>query len=155
MDQARPAIAPNGIAHTKRTIFSRETAVGIKVKAQPEVVWGLLTEAATFPEWNSTIVSLEGQIQLDETIQLKSTLDEGRVFSIKILEFDPHRRMVWGDRQGKRVFELIEEDGGTTFTMRERMGGPLFPLFARMIPPFDQAFEDFAADLKRAAEARK
>lgn len=155
MDQASSAIAANGKARTKRTTFSRETAVAIKIKAQPTVIWDLLTEAASFPKWNSTIVSLEGQIRLGQTIQLKSTLDESRVFSIKILEFDPPRRMVWGDRQGKRVFELVEEDGGTTFTMRERMGGPLFPLFARMIPPFDQAFEDFAADLKRAAEARK
>jgi hypothetical protein len=32
------------------------------------------------------------------------------------------------------------------------MGGLLFPLFSRMIPPFDEAFEQFTADLKIEAE---
>jgi hypothetical protein len=36
--------------------------------------------------------------------------------------------------------------------MSEKIGGPLFPLFARMIPPFDESFNQFAADLKKAAE---
>jgi hypothetical protein len=36
--------------------------------------------------------------------------------------------------------------------MTERIGGPLFPLFAGMIPSFDESFETFAADLKREAE---
>ncbi|MBL8958389.1 MAG: SRPBCC domain-containing protein, partial [Gemmatimonadetes bacterium] len=41
-----------------------------------------------------------------------------------------------------------------TVTMHEKIGGPIFPLFARMIPSFDAAFDQFAADLKRAAESR-
>jgi hypothetical protein len=36
--------------------------------------------------------------------------------------------------------------------MAEKIGGPLFPLFAGMIPPFDQSFEKFTADLKKEAE---
>ena len=36
--------------------------------------------------------------------------------------------------------------------MRENIGGPMFPLFAGMIPSFDEFFEQFAADLKKAAE---
>jgi hypothetical protein len=37
--------------------------------------------------------------------------------------------------------------------MSERIGGPLFPLFASYIPPFDESFERFAADLKKEAES--
>jgi hypothetical protein len=36
--------------------------------------------------------------------------------------------------------------------MTEEMGGPLIPLFSKYIPPFDESFEKFAADLKREAE---
>ena len=36
--------------------------------------------------------------------------------------------------------------------MVEKIGGPLFPLFAKMIPPFDGAFEQYAKDLKHEAE---
>lgn len=37
--------------------------------------------------------------------------------------------------------------------MREKIGGFMFPMYAKMIPPFDDAFEQFAADLKREAAA--
>jgi hypothetical protein len=36
--------------------------------------------------------------------------------------------------------------------MTERVGGPLFPLFAGMIPSFDESFDRFTADLKKEAE---
>ena len=35
----------------------------------------------------------------------------------------------------------------------ERIGGPFYPFVARMIPPLEDNFERFTADLKRAAEA--
>jgi hypothetical protein len=38
--------------------------------------------------------------------------------------------------------------------MTEKIGGPLFPLFAKMIPPFDDSFEKFASDLKQEAEKK-
>jgi hypothetical protein len=45
-----------------------------------------------------------------------------------------------------------EVDSKTFFTMTERIGGPLFPLFAKYIPSFDESFEQFAADLKKESE---
>jgi hypothetical protein len=55
---------------------------------------------------------------------------------------------------GTRVYTLTETNGGQTiFEMNERIGGPIFPLFAGKIPSFDASFEQFAADLKAAAEA--
>lgn len=38
--------------------------------------------------------------------------------------------------------------------MKEKIGGPLFPLFAKMIPPFNESFEKFANDLKKEAEKK-
>jgi len=37
--------------------------------------------------------------------------------------------------------------------MTEKIGGLLFPVYGRFIPPFDDAFEQFAADLKKEAES--
>lgn len=54
---------------------------------------------------------------------------------------------------GNRVYTL--KDIGTNltnFTMTEKIGGPLFPLFGKMIPPFDETFEQYAIDLKNEAE---
>ena len=36
--------------------------------------------------------------------------------------------------------------------MTEKIGGFMFPLYGKYIPPFDESFEQFASDLKREAE---
>ena len=141
-----------GKAVTVRSTFSRETSVGVVIEADASIVWALLTRASDFPRWNSTVVSITGEIKQGETIELKSTLDEKRTFKLKIKEFVPEKRLVWGDAMGNRVFSLEKTGSGVRFTMSEKIGGPLFPLFAGMIPSFDESFERFASDLKREAE---
>lgn len=142
----------NGKATTSKTTFSRETSVSVNIEADAAILWALLTNAADFPRWNSTVISISGNIQNGETIELKSTLDEKRTFKLKIKEFVPNQRLVWGDPMGSRVYSLEKAGKGTQFTMSEKIGGPLFPLFANMIPSFDESFEQFAADLKKEAE---
>lgn len=145
----------NGKAQTVKTTFSRETCVNIDVNAKPVVLWNLLTNASDFPLWNSTIVSIEGEIKPNETIKLKSTLDEKRVFKLKIKEFEPEKRLAWGDFQGTRTFILSDKGNGVVnFSMNEKIGGILFPLFSKFIPPFDESFEQFAKDLKKEAESQ-
>ncbi len=60
--------------------------------------------------------------------------------------------MVWGDGKGKRVYTITKKGNGVTFTMTEKIGGLLFPMYAMYIPPFDELFEQFAADLKKESE---
>jgi uncharacterized protein YndB with AHSA1/START domain len=143
-----------GKAKTTKTTFSRETSVSTTIEADPAIVWALLTHASDFPRWNSTVTSIKGDIREGETIELKSTLDEKRTFKLKIREFVPDKRLVWGDSQGSRAYTIDPANGGgVLFRMSEKIGGPLFPLFAGYIPPFDESFERFAADLKKEAES--
>lgn len=147
------AIAQSGKATTVKTTFSRETSVSIDIKADPAIIWALLTKASDYPRWNSTVTSIEGNIALGQTIKLKSILDAKRVFKLKVKEFEPEKRLVWGDGQGNRIYTLTKnENGMVTFSMNEKIGGVMFPMYASYIPPFDQSFEQFAADLKKEAE---
>ena len=139
-------------AVTARTMFSRETTVGVEIEAEASIVWALLTRAADYPRWNFTVISIKGDIREGETIELKSTLDEKRTFKLKVKEFSPEKRLVWGDAMGNRVYALEKAGSKVRFTMTEKIGGPLFPLFAEMIPAFDESFETFAADIKKEAE---
>ena len=142
-----------GKANTVRKTFSRETSVSINIMADPGIVWALLTNASDYPRWNSTVVSIKGEIRQGGNIELKSTLDEKRTFKLKIKEFEPEKRLVWGDAMGNRIYSITKKDANVRFEMAEKIGGPLFPLFAGYIPPFDESFERFAADLKKEAEA--
>ena len=146
-------MAQNGKATTVKTTFSRETAVSIEIKAEPAIVWALLTKASDYPRWNSTVTSIEGTIALGEKIKLKSTLDAKRTFKLQVKEFDVEKKLAWGDGQGNRVYTITKNGNGTvTFTMTEKIGGLMFPMYAKMIPSFDQSFEQFASDLKKESE---
>jgi uncharacterized protein YndB with AHSA1/START domain len=151
--QANPN-SRDGKATTTRKTFSRETSVSTTIQANPAIIWALLTHAADFPRWNSTVTSMTGEIREGGTVELKSILDDKRTFKLKIKEFVPEKRLAWGDAMGTRVYTLTQGNGGNTiFTMTEKIGGPLFPLFASAIPSFDEVFERYAADLKKEAES--
>lgn len=146
-------MAQDGKSQTIKTTFHRETSVSIEIKADPTIVWALLTNASDYPRWNSTVTSIEGNIAPGEKIRLKSTLDAKRTFKLKVKEFDPEKKLAWGDGQGNRTYTLSKNANGTlTFSMTEKIGGVMFQMYAKMIPPFDESFERFAADLKKEAE---
>ena len=146
------SMAQSGEATTVKKTFSRTTTVSVQIKADASIVWTLLTNANDFSRWNSTVISIDGEIQEGEKIKLKSTLDPSRTFKLKVREMTANRKMIWGDAMGKRTYLLEASAGGLTFTMTEKIGSFLFPLFAGKIPSFDESFEQFAADLKKEAE---
>lgn len=151
--------AQNGTASTDKKAFSRTTSINISINADRAIIWSLMTNASDFPRWNSTIISLEGEIKKGEKIKLKSTVDSTRTFKIKVKKVDAEEKMVWASGaapffRGVRTFTLTDNpNGSVTFTMRERMAGIMFPMASKNIPSFDESFEQFAKDLKSEAES--
>lgn len=147
------ALAQDGKATTIKKTFSRSTGIEQTIQADPEIIWALLTNASDFPRWNSTLISIDGDIAEGEKIKLKAHLAPERTFKIKIKEMDKPNRMVWGDAMGTRVFTIEKtENGGSRFAMNEKIGGLIFPLFSNKIPSFDATFEQYVRDLKKEAE---
>ena len=142
----------NQKAHTIKKLFSRETTVSTLINAEPEKIWNILVDVGSYKNWNSTIISIEGEIKEGGEIKIVPAINPNRTFKLKIKAFEPYTKMVSGDAMGSRTFLLEKVSGGTQFTMTEKIGGPLFPLFAKMIPPFDDAFDAYARDLKAEAE---
>ena len=145
--------ASDGVAWTTRTMFGQSTRILQHIDADAATVWRLLTTAAEYPRWNSTVVSLDGPIALGATIKLVSTLDRSRTFSLKVKETEPNARLTFASAMLHRTCSLSGDAAGTRVEIIERIGGPFYPFVARMIPPLEDNFERFTADLKRAAEA--
>ena len=145
-------MSQNGKAITEKKTFSRTTKISQFINAEPSKVWGLISNSSEFERWNSTIISLQGKIEMGQKITLVSHLDPNRTFILKVKEVQPNKKLVWGDTMGERIYLLEKKEGGTIFTMQEKIGGLMFPLFARLIPSFDESFERFVADLKNEAE---
>jgi hypothetical protein len=131
------------------------------IRARPETIWALLTDAAGYPQWNSTVERIDGRIAADGKITVHAKSASGRAFPLRVTEFVSMRRMTWaggmplGLFTGTRNFVLTPTaSGDVTFAMDETYRGPLAPLITRSIPNLQPAFDTFAADLKRRAEAQ-
>lgn len=134
-------------------------AATTSIRATPERIWSILTDAPRYPAWNPTVDKVDGRIALGERIALHVKLSSGRAFPVTVSAFDPPRRMVWrggmplGLFVGERVFDLTPRtDGVVDFSMREQFTGLLAPLIGRTLPDMQPAFDEFAAALKREAE---
>jgi hypothetical protein len=144
-------------AKTEST-FRMTCAIACTMKATPERVWALLTDAAAFPRWNSTVSRIRGTIAPGEKLELEVPAAPGRTFKPRVTRFEPARAMEWSDGfapmfKGVRTFTLTPHaDGSTTFAMREELTGLMLPMIKGSLPDFAPAFEAYAADLKREAE---
>jgi hypothetical protein len=149
----------NGKARKESSTFRMECAVAVNVKAAPKAIWDLLTHAADFPRWNTTVKSLEGTIALGEKLSVRATVAPDRTFKPVVTELEPEKRMVWSDGaapmfKGVRTFTLQpRDDGSTDFSMIEVFSGVMLPMIKGSLPDFGPPFEQYAADLKRAAES--
>jgi hypothetical protein len=137
----------------------RSFATSITILARLETVWALLTDAAGYPQWNSTVEKIDGRIAARGTVTVYAKASPGPAFPLKITEFAPPRRMVWtggmplGLFTGTRSFTLTAAaDGTLQFAMAETYRGLLAPLITRSIPNLQPSFDMFANDLKRRAE---
>ena len=103
-------------------------AASIMIRARPEGVWALLTDAAGYPQWNSTVERIEGRIAPGETMMVYAKATPGRAFPLRVSAFVPAQRMVWSGGMPLGLFTGTRD----------------FPL--------TPAFDMFAAGLKRRAE---
>lgn len=146
-------------AQRQKSAFAMQYSVSVDIMASPATVWGYLTDAANYPNWNSTVSKVEGDITLHESIKVFAKISPDRAFPVKVAVLEPHKKMVWqggmplGLFRGVRTFTLQGgANGGTTLHMKEDFSGLMLPLIAMSMPDLRPAFEDFAKDLKQAAE---
>lgn len=148
---------PSSPATRTETTFRLQYEVSRDIAAPPARVWQLLTDAAGFPRWNSTVTTLDGPIAPGQKLALQVPLSPGRTFTPRVTEWTPEARMVWSDGmapmfRGTRTFTLTPTSAGVEFRMSEEFTGIFLPMIKGSLPDFRAAFDTWAADLQRAAE---
>ncbi len=134
----------------------------IEIDAPATVVWDVLTDVGSWPEWDPYCdgVETKGPLALGRKLKAFSKLSPGRGFSVKVTELELGHRMVWtggmplGLFKGQRTYALTPLGGGTYFEMSEVFTGPMLKLIAKSIPDMTEAFDAFAGGLKARAEVR-
>jgi hypothetical protein len=144
---------------SSRSTFRLRHMVSAEIQAPPENIWTILTRADRMVEWNSTLTSIEGDIELGGTVRMQVPEAPGRTFTVKVTRFIPDEEMVWREGNpafflGVRTYSLTPNPDrtATRFRMTEEFTGVLLPLIARRLPDFGPIFERYAADLKVEAE---
>lgn len=131
-----------------------------RIDAPPERVWGLLTDAPSYRDWNRAVVRIDGTIAAGNTISLVSIANPKRTFKLQITEVTRPNRLVWSDGMplglftGERTLLVQPREGVTHFEMTEEYTGLLSGLFTKAIPDLTESFNVFADSLKTAAEAK-
>jgi hypothetical protein len=131
---------------------------GSTIAAEPDAVWAILTDAPCYSEWDSGVVRLEGTIAPGAKLKVTSEVNPKRAYPVKVTRFEPGRAMAWsggiplGLMTGVRTFSLAPQAGGTRFTLREELSGPMLPLIWRSMPDMQPSFDKFAVGLKQRAE---
>ena len=138
--------------------FAMSNGVAVTINAPASKVWDILTNAADYANWNSTVVYIKGNIRYDEEIVLKAKIAPEREFEIEVSTFEKPSKMVWEDGnfmfRGVRTFTLTAvEPNKTRFRMVEEFSGLMLPMIKGSLPDFGPAFEQFALDLKKKAES--
>jgi hypothetical protein len=129
------------------------------IDASPERVWDVLADSSSWPDWDSGVVRVEGELRVGNRVKVVSELNPKRAYPVKVVELEPARGMTWkggmplGLFRGVRTYRLSPDGAGRTrFEMREEFSGPLLPLIWRSMPDMNPSFRQFAEGLKRRVE---
>ncbi len=141
----------------------KEFRTEISISAPPNRVWHLLTDFASYPQWNPFI--RRASRELREGAQLEVYLQpsgaRGMTFRPRVLKAEPDRELRWlghflipGLFDGEHIFTIEPlEAGGVRFVQREIFTGLLVPLFARLMEKDTRrGFEEMNLALKLRAE---
>ncbi len=149
----------DGVALVRDTDESLSYTVAVDIAAPKEKVWATLTDVDGYGKWNTTLVSIKGDIAAGGEVEMVPKIAPDQTFSVKVSEFKANERMVWEDGMpmgffsGVRTYTLAEgKNGSTRFVMSEVFSGGMLGMIKGSLPDFKPAFESFAADLKKEVE---
>ena len=136
----------------------------VEINAPAERVWEVLTDFASYPQWNPFIRQATGVPRTGERLEVRLEPPGGRgmTFKPKVLNAEPNRELRWlghilvpGLFDGEHSFIIQPlEENHIRFVQREAFKGVLVPLFARSLDTNTQrGFEEMNRALKERAEA--
>ena len=138
----------------------------IEIQASDERVWELLTNFASYPQWNPFIRRVSGEAKEGKRIKvhIQPSGANGMRFQPTILKVEPKRELRWrghflmpGCFDGEQVFTIEPlGENRVRFVQREFFNGSLVPLFIRKLDnEIKRGFIEMNQALKMQAEQEK
>jgi len=145
-----------------RRAVARTIETEIEIDAPIDAVWSVLSDWASYPDWNPWMVQLEGALEVGARLEVGMMLGRRRVvFRPRLVHVQPGRAFRWlghmlvpGLFDGEHGFELVElGPAKTRFVHSERFRGVLAGLVLRAVgEATEQGFGQMNAALKARCE---
>jgi len=141
----------------------KEVRSEIEINSYPESVWKILTDFATYDQWNPFINKINGLPREGDKIDIYIETPSGkkRKYSPKVTKVEEGRELRWfgksflpGFLNAEHIFTIEElQPQHIRFVQREVFEGLLAGLFGKgMDSDVRQGFEDMNTALKKYAE---
>jgi hypothetical protein len=137
-----------------------EISAAIEIAATPERVWAVLTDLASYPQWNPVFREAAGQVAVGNRITLTSTqpvTGHTMTVKVKVLTAEPATELRWvssvlGLMTSKRSFTLSPANGGTWLMQTQTYRG-LFTRFPpKTVSRIQTSFDAINQAIKQRAE---
>ncbi|GHV02189.1 hypothetical protein FACS1894211_13160 [Clostridia bacterium] len=142
--------------------MKKQIETEIKISATPHAVWRVLTDFASYPDWNPFIQWVKGEVKERNRISVRivPTGSKGMTFNPIVLSIIENKEIKWlGSTLFKGLFDgehqlgiQENEDGTTTFSQREYFSGIFVGFFATKNT--ETGFHAMNQKLKELAEAK-
>jgi hypothetical protein len=135
----------------------------IGINASAERVWRILTDFASYPQWNPFIRRISGELKVGERLDARLEPPGGRGITLRptILSAEPYRELRWlghllvpglFDGEHSLLIQPLEENR-VQFIQSEMFRGLFVPLLARSLDNNTlRGFEEMNGALKERAE---
>ena len=140
----------------------RELRSETEIDAPPERVWAVLTDFASYPEWNPFIRRISGELREGGRLEVRIEPPGGRgtTFKPTVRAVERNRELRWLGRllvpgifDGEHSFLIEGQEGGRSrFVMSERFTGILVGAFKGTLAKTAVGFEQMNAALKARVE---
>lgn len=143
-------------------MFRKEIETTININASANKIWNVLINFEEYENWNSFIISANGQAEINKNLKITIKVDDYKMMSFKpkILKVKENNELCWlgkvfvsGIFDGLHYFLIKENNDGTcTFTQAEKFNGILIPFFGKTFINTIKGFEKMNEELKKRAE---
>jgi hypothetical protein len=121
----------------------KNISTDIIIYAPKEIVWQVLTDFSSYPDWNPFIKSFKVKPEKGKRFKvvIQQPGSKPMTFSPVCLELSENTKFRWlgslgfkGIFDGEHIFELFDEENGKTrFVHREKFNGILVPLLWKQL----------------------
>ena len=137
----------------------KTVSVTTDIDAPPLEVWAVLTDLASYHQWNPLFPEASGELAVGSSVTLKTVQPRGRTMTVKaiVLAVAPGAELRWtaglkGIIGGEHAFVLGRQGSGTRLNQSESFGGLLAPLSGRVLARAEASFRELNEAIKARSE---